>query len=56
MISVINQHINQLGQRGACPCRLDAQILRRERFEIVVVDGGSTASSAAVMGRHPGVR
>jgi glycosyltransferase involved in cell wall biosynthesis len=56
MISVIIPHLNQLDALEACLISLDAQSLARDRFEIVVVDNGSTTLPTEIVARHAGVR
>ncbi len=55
-ISVIIPHLNQLEALEACLASLEAQTLDPSRFEIIVVDNGSTPRPDAISARHPGVR
>lgn len=56
LISVIIPHLNQPAMLDACLDSLDAQSLRRESFEVIVVDNGSAALPEEVVARHPGTR
>jgi glycosyltransferase involved in cell wall biosynthesis len=56
MISVIIPHLNQPDALEACLCSLESQTLERSRFEIIVVDNGSSTSPRAIIDRHCGVR
>ncbi len=56
MISVVIPHLNQPDALEACLSSLDAQRLSRDRFEIVVVDNGSTNLPREIVAQHPGVR
>lgn len=56
LISVIVPHLNNSELLAECLDSLDAQTLERARFEVIVVDNGSTQLPTAVIARHPGTR
>lgn len=56
MISVIIPHLNQPEALEACLASLDVQSLTRDRFEVLVVDNGSTTLPTEIAARHAGVR
>ena len=53
-ISVIIPHLNQANQLARCLGSLEAQSLPRARFEVIVVDNGSSERPEAVVGRFDG--
>ena len=56
-ISVLVLNLNGRGHLDACLSSLEAQVYPRERFEIEVVDNGSTDDSLAhIRARYPRVR
>lgn len=55
LISVIIPVWNDEARIGLCVDALKAQTLSRDQFEIVVVDNGSTDSTAQVVAGHPDV-
>ena len=55
-ISVVIPHLNQPGQLAACLAALAEQTLAADRFEVLVVDNGSTPLPADVVAGLPGVR
>jgi GT2 family glycosyltransferase len=55
-ISVIIPHLNQPRPLAACLAALGQQTLAPDRFEILVVDNGSTSLPVAVVAALPGVR
>ena len=54
LISVIVPHLNQPRELEACLSSLDAQSLDPGRFEVIVVDNGSTTYPEQIVMRHPG--
>lgn len=56
MISVIIPHLNQPDALEVCLSSLDGQVLRRDLFEVIVVDNGSAALPTDVVARHSGAR
>src|SRR5438067_13812182 len=55
-VSVIVPHLNQPEALAACLASLDAQALDGGRFEILVVDNGSTSSPLPIIQRHARAR
>jgi GT2 family glycosyltransferase len=55
-ITVIIPHLNQEMYLQACLAALDRQTLDRSRFEVIVVDNGSTTLPATEIGLFKGVR
>ncbi len=53
MISVI---IPALNEAKALPATLEALLVQPGRFEVILVDGGSTDETVALASRYPGVR
>ena len=56
LISVVVPHLNQSDLLHECLSSLDAQTLERAKFEVIVVDNGSTHLPTAVTALHPGTR
>lgn len=56
LISVVVPHLNQPDLLRECLSSLDDQTLERAKFEIIVVDNGSTQPPAAVIAAHSGTR
>jgi GT2 family glycosyltransferase len=54
LISVIIPHLNQPDALQACLQSLHSQSLDRPKFEVIVVDNGSTSLPQAVLERYPG--
>ncbi len=54
LISVIIPHLNQPTDLGVCLDSLNSQTLERSKFEVIVVDNGSTSLPQAVIDRYPG--
>jgi glycosyltransferase involved in cell wall biosynthesis len=54
LLSVIIPHLNQPDMLEACLQSLNSQTLDRSKFEIIVVDNGSTSLPQAVIERYPG--
>lgn len=55
-IGVIVPHLNQPALLGKCLAKLAAQNIAPGRFEVIVVDNGSSAPPDAVVAAFPGVR
>jgi glycosyltransferase involved in cell wall biosynthesis len=55
-ISVIIPHLNQPEGLSRCLSALEQQTYPRDRFEIIVVDNGSTLAPHSVVGHFEGVR
>ena len=55
-VSVIVPHLNQPAFLENCLSSLDAQTLPRDRFEVIVIDNGSTQLPVDLVAKHPGVR
>lgn len=55
-ISVIIPHLDQPDGLAACLESLRAQTLDRARFEVIVVDNGSTCRPETIVARYPGTR
>ena len=55
-VSVVIPHLNQPGPLAACLAALGRQTLAADRFEILVVDNGSTPLPVDVVAGRPGVR
>jgi glycosyltransferase involved in cell wall biosynthesis len=56
LISVIIPHLNQPEGLEVCLNSLESQSLERARFEVIVIDNGSTVVPEDVVARHPGTR
>ncbi|WP_425908269.1 glycosyltransferase [Nitrobacter sp. TKz-YC02] len=56
LISVVIPHLNQAEELDHCLASLAAQRLERTRFEVIVVDNGSSLPPYAVVGRRPGTQ
>jgi GT2 family glycosyltransferase len=55
-ISVVIPHLNDAARLEVCLRALAAQSLAPERFEVLVIDNGSTAPPAALVAGFPGMR
>ena len=55
-VSVIVPHLNQPEFLENCLASLDAQTLPRDRFEVIVVDNGSTQLPVSVVEKHAGMK
>jgi GT2 family glycosyltransferase len=55
-VSVVVPHLNQPEPLAACLAALARQTIAPGRFEVIVVDNGSTPPPAAVVAGFPGVR
>jgi glycosyltransferase involved in cell wall biosynthesis len=53
LFSVVIPHLNQADSLDICLSSLDRQTLNRSRFEVIVVDNGSSPSPDYVVARHP---
>lgn len=53
-VSVIIPHLNQPAALEVCLSSLAAQVLDRDRFEVIVVDNGSATVPTEAIARHPG--
>jgi glycosyltransferase involved in cell wall biosynthesis len=56
LVSVVVAHLNQPDMLHECLSSLDAQTLERVKFEVIVVDNGSTLPPTAVIAAHRGTR
>jgi GT2 family glycosyltransferase len=55
-ISVIIPHLNHLENLAVCLKSLAAQTFDPSRFEVIVIDNGSTTRPDAIIGAYPGMR
>jgi glycosyltransferase involved in cell wall biosynthesis len=56
LATVVVPHLNQLQALETCLDSLDHQSVERRRFEVIVVDNGSTSSPDVIVDHHPGTR